>query len=70
LFFALTSFQIHIVFRRSRKAPSSTNTPFLATPRISLPDIAELQSAFSITVDASLCANLPNVIRHYETILN
>jgi elongation factor 1-gamma len=41
--------------------------------RITLADIvlaAELQSAFSAIVDASLRAKLPNVIRHYETIVN
>ncbi|KAH9985032.1 elongation factor 1-gamma [Russula vinacea] len=46
---------------------------FLATERISLADItlaAELQSAFSTTVDASVRAKLPNVLRHYETIVN
>jgi len=46
---------------------------YLATERISLADIvlaAELQSAFSATVDASYRAKLPNVLRHYETIVN
>ena len=41
--------------------------------RITLADIAlaaELQCAFSSTVDASLRAKLPNVLRHYETIVN
>jgi elongation factor 1-gamma len=31
---------------------------------------AELQSAFSTNVDASHRAKLPNVLRHYETIVN
>jgi elongation factor 1-gamma len=46
---------------------------YLATERISLADIAlaaELQSAFSTTVDASLRAKLPSVLRHYETVVN
>jgi elongation factor 1-gamma len=46
---------------------------YLATERITLADItlaAELQSAFSTTVDAALRAKLPNVLRHYETIVN
>jgi elongation factor 1-gamma len=50
----------------------STRT-YLATERISLADVAlaaELQSAFSTTVDASLRAKLPNVLRHYDTIVN
>ncbi|KAN0120619.1 hypothetical protein V8E52_004446 [Russula decolorans] len=50
-----------------------TTRTYLATERISLADIvlaAELQSAFSTTVDASLRAKLPNVLRHYETIVN
>jgi elongation factor 1-gamma len=79
LFFALTCFQIHAVFQdRLTSALTllekhlATRT-FLATERISLADItlaAELQSAFSTTVDASLRAKLPNVLRHYETIVN
>jgi len=46
---------------------------YLVSDRITLADIslaAELQSAFSTTVDATLRAKLPNVIRHYETIVN
>jgi elongation factor 1-gamma len=46
---------------------------FLATERITLADItlaAELQSAFSTTVDAALRAKLPNVLRHFETVVN
>ena len=76
---ASTSFQIHTVFQdRLTSALTlvekhlATRT-FLATERISLADItlaAELQSAFSTTVDASVRAKLPNVLRHYETIVN
>ena len=76
---ASTSFQIHTVFQdRLTSALTlvekhlATRT-FLATERISLADItlaAELQSAFSTTVDASFRAKLPNVLRHYETIVN
>jgi elongation factor 1-gamma len=46
---------------------------FLATERITLADLtlaAELQSAFSTTVDATLRAKLPNVLRHFETVTN
>ena len=46
---------------------------FLVTERITIADItlaAELQSAFSTTIDASLRAKLPNVLRHFETIVN
>lgn len=46
---------------------------FLVTERITLADVtlaAELQSAFSTTVDAVLRAKLPNVLRHFETIVN
>ncbi|KAI0296968.1 elongation factor 1-gamma [Multifurca ochricompacta] len=46
---------------------------FLATERITLADIAlaaELQSAFSTTVDSALRAKFPNVLRHFETIVN
>jgi elongation factor 1-gamma len=78
-FFHLISFQIHTVFQdRLNSALAilekhlATRT-YLATERISLADIvlvAELQSAFSTTVDAPLRAKLPNVLRHYETIVN
>jgi len=50
----------------------STRT-YLTSERITLADIslaAELQSALSTTVDAGLRAKLPNVVRHYETIVN
>jgi len=46
---------------------------YLVTERITLADVslaAELQSAFSTTVDAALRAKLPNLIRHFETIVN
>jgi len=59
---ALTILEKHLVTRT-----------YLATERITLADIslaAELQSAFSTTVDAALRAKLPNVLRHYETIVN
>ncbi|KAI0285593.1 hypothetical protein BC826DRAFT_1109257 [Russula brevipes] len=49
------------------------NRTFLETERITLADItlaAELQHAFSTTVDATLRAKLPNVLRHFETIVN
>jgi elongation factor 1-gamma len=78
-FLPLISFQIHTVFQdRLNSALAilekhlATRT-YLATERISLADIvlaAELQSAFSSSVDASLRAKLPNVLRHYETIVN
>jgi len=71
--------QIHTVFQdRLTSALTiiekhlATRT-YLATERITLADIslaAELQSAFSTTVDASLRGKLPNVLRHYETIVN
>jgi len=59
---ALTILEKHLVTRT-----------YLATERITLADIAlaaELQSAFSTTVDAALRAKLPNVLRHYETVVN
>jgi len=46
---------------------------FLASERITLADItlaAELQSALSTTVDAALRGQLPNLLRHFETIVN
>jgi Glutathione S-transferase, C-terminal domain/Elongation factor 1 gamma, conserved domain len=79
VFFHLVSFQIHTVFQDRLNSALvilekhlSTRT-YLATERISLADIvlaAELQSAFSTNVDASHRAKLPNVLRHYETIVN
>jgi elongation factor 1-gamma len=74
-----TSIQIHTVFQdRLTSALTivekhlATRT-YLVTERITLADIslaAEIQSAFSTTVDASLRARLPHVLRHYETIVN
>ena len=78
-FSALTSFQIHTVFQDRLTSALTLLEKHLATrtfvviERITLADItlaAELQSAFSTTVDASLRAKLPNVLRHYETIVN
>jgi elongation factor 1-gamma len=49
------------------------NRTFLETERITLADIAlaaEFQHAFTSTVDATLRAKLPNVLRHFETIVN
>ncbi|KAI0315372.1 elongation factor 1-gamma [Amylostereum chailletii] len=46
---------------------------FVTSERISLADItiaAELQAALSTIVDAPLRAKFPNVIRHFETIVN
>ncbi|KAF8266028.1 elongation factor 1-gamma [Lactarius quietus] len=46
---------------------------YLATERITLADVslaAELQSVFSTTVDAALRAKLPNLLRHFETVVN
>lgn len=43
------------------------------TERITLADVtlaAELQSAFSTTIDAPLRSKLPNLLRHYDTIVN
>lgn len=74
-----TSFQIHAVFQDRLTASLTIIEKHLATrtylvsERITLADIslaAELQSAFSTTVDATLRPKLPNVIRHYETIVN
>lgn len=75
----MISFQIHTVFQdRLNSALAiiekhlATRT-YLVTERISHADVvlaAELQSAFSTTVDASARAKLPNVLRHYETIVN
>ncbi|OBZ74601.1 Elongation factor 1-gamma [Grifola frondosa] len=50
----------------------STRT-FLVTERITLADItlaSVLQRSFSVTIDAALRAQLPNLVRHYETIVN
>ncbi|KAH8077073.1 elongation factor 1-gamma [Cristinia sonorae] len=50
----------------------STRT-FLVTERITLADISVAQSiqrAVSVNVDAALRAELPNVIRHLETVIN
>jgi len=76
---ALILFQIHTVFQDRLTSALvilekhlATRT-YVATERISLADIAlaaELQSAFSTNVDAALRAKLPNVLRHYETIVN
>jgi elongation factor 1-gamma len=41
--------------------------------RITLADVtltAELQSAFSTTVDATLRSKLPNLLRHFDTVVN
>jgi elongation factor 1-gamma len=46
---------------------------FLATERITLADItlaAELQQAFAFNIDAALRSKLPNILRHFETIVN
>lgn len=46
---------------------------FLATERITLADITlatAIQSAVASTVDAPLRSKLPNVFRHFETIIN
>ncbi|TFY65299.1 hypothetical protein EVG20_g5645 [Dentipellis fragilis] len=46
---------------------------FVATERITLADIAlaaALQHAFTHNVDAALRAKLPNVVRHFETVVN
>lgn len=43
------------------------------TERITLADVtltAELQSAFSTTIDAPLRSKFPNLLRHYDTIVN
>ncbi|KAI0297134.1 hypothetical protein BC826DRAFT_1174519 [Russula brevipes] len=53
-----------------RHLPSHT---FLVTERITLAGItlaADLQHAFTTTVDATLRAKLPNVLRHFETTVN
>ena len=73
------SFQIHTVFQDRLTSALviiekhlATRT-YLVTERITLADIslaAELQSAFSTTVDTSVREKLPNVLRHYETIVN
>ncbi|KAI0772370.1 hypothetical protein BD413DRAFT_544792 [Trametes elegans] len=50
----------------------STRT-FLVTERITLADItlaSVIQRALSITIDAPLRAQLPNLIRHFETVVN
>jgi elongation factor 1-gamma len=79
VFSTQSSLQIHTVFQdRLTSALTivekhlATRT-YLATERITLADIslaAEIQSALSTTVDAALRAKLPNVLRHFETIVN
>ncbi|KAI0000808.1 elongation factor 1-gamma [Russula compacta] len=70
---------IHTVFQERLKTALTllekhlATRTFLATERITLADVAlaaELQLAFSATVDAPLRAKLPNVLRHYETVVN
>ena len=74
-----TPFQIHTVFQDRLTAALTiiekhlATRTYLASERITLADIslaAELQSALSTTIDAALRAKLPNVVRHYETIVN
>ena len=74
-----TPFQIHTVFQDRLTAALTiiekhlATRTYLASERITLADIslaAELQSALSTTVDAALRTKLPNVVRHYETIVN
>ncbi|KZV75829.1 elongation factor 1-gamma [Peniophora sp. CONT] len=46
---------------------------FLASERVSLADItlaSELQEALSTIIDAPTRAKLPNVVRHFETVVN
>ncbi|EJF60198.1 elongation factor 1-gamma [Dichomitus squalens] len=46
---------------------------FLVNERISLADLtvaAEIQRAMNVTIDAPIRAQIPNVIRHVETIVN
>jgi elongation factor 1-gamma len=46
---------------------------FLATERVTLADLtlaAELQLALTTFIDASTRASLPNVLRHFETVVN
>ncbi|KAI0062972.1 elongation factor 1-gamma [Artomyces pyxidatus] len=68
-----TTFHEHLVASlKTLDAHLATRT-FLATERISLADISvasELQSAFSTTIDASVRATIPHVLRHFETIVN
>ncbi|KAI8996277.1 elongation factor 1-gamma [Trametes punicea] len=57
---------------KTLEAHLSTRT-FLVTERITLADItltSVIQRALSVTLDASLRAQFPNIIRHYETIVN
>ena len=75
----LTPFQIHVglVERLTRALKTleshiSTRT-FFVGERISLADLyvaAIFQSAVSTTVDAPLRAQLPNLVRHLETVVN
>ncbi|KAN0136621.1 hypothetical protein V8E53_005668 [Lactarius tabidus] len=46
---------------------------FLVSERITLADVtltAELQSVFSTTVDAPLRSKFPNLLRHFDTVVN
>ncbi|KAI0758865.1 elongation factor 1-gamma [Fomes fomentarius] len=57
---------------KTLEAHLSTRT-FLVTERITLADItiaSVIQRAVTVTVDAPLRAQLPNVIRHFETVVN
>ncbi|KAI0659520.1 elongation factor 1-gamma [Cubamyces menziesii] len=57
---------------KTLEAHLSTRT-FLVTERITLADISMasvIQRALSVTLDASLRAQFPNIIRHFETIVN
>jgi hypothetical protein len=74
----LTPFQIRTVFQDRLSSALTTlekhlvTCTYLAMECITLPDImlaTKLQSAFSTTFDAALRAKLPNVVRHFETIV-
>ncbi|KAI0633076.1 elongation factor 1-gamma [Trametes polyzona] len=57
---------------KTLEAHLATRT-FLVTERITLADISVasvIQRALTVTIDAPLRAQLPNVIRHFETIVN
>jgi len=70
---------IHVVFQERITSALTilekhlATRTFLVTERITLADVtltAELQSAFSTTVDAALRSKFPNLLRHFDTVVN
>lgn len=68
-----TSFQDSVVAALTILEKTLVARTFLATERVTLADLtlaAALQEAFSTIIDASVRSKLPNVVRHYETVVN